>query len=128
VDIVLDPLLLRNSGSARNRTRTSGSVNRNSDHYTTEAVGCDNVTSLRIRTTKTFFTLTQKNNRYECRCILGYCHNILCESSLILSISIHSLCKAFAELSVARLLWGRHTGCARKSATPLFSHFSCVTM
>jgi hypothetical protein len=33
VDPVLDPLLLRKSGSARNRTRTSGSVARNPDNY-----------------------------------------------------------------------------------------------
>jgi hypothetical protein len=33
-----DPVLLRNSGSARNRTRTSGSAATNSDHWTTEAV------------------------------------------------------------------------------------------
>jgi hypothetical protein len=32
---VSDPLLLRKSGSARNRTRTFGSVARNSDHKTT---------------------------------------------------------------------------------------------
>jgi hypothetical protein len=32
VDPVPDPLLLRKSGSARTRTRTSGSVARNSDH------------------------------------------------------------------------------------------------
>jgi hypothetical protein len=38
VDTVPDPLLLRKSGSAGNRTRTSGSVARNSDHYITEAV------------------------------------------------------------------------------------------
>jgi hypothetical protein len=38
VDPVPDPLLLRKSGSAKNRTRTSGSVARNSDHQTTEAV------------------------------------------------------------------------------------------
>jgi hypothetical protein len=38
VDPVLDPLLLRKSGSAGNRTRTFGSVARKSDHYTTEAV------------------------------------------------------------------------------------------
>jgi hypothetical protein len=38
VDPVPDPLLLRNSGSAGNRTRTSGSVARNSDHQTAEAV------------------------------------------------------------------------------------------
>jgi hypothetical protein len=38
VDPVLDPLLLRKSGSAGNRIQTSGSVARNSDHYTTEAV------------------------------------------------------------------------------------------
>jgi hypothetical protein len=38
VDPVPDPLLLRKSGSAGNRTRASGSVARNSDHQTTEAV------------------------------------------------------------------------------------------
>jgi hypothetical protein len=38
VDPVPDPLLLRKSGSAENRTRTSGSVARNSDHQTTVAV------------------------------------------------------------------------------------------
>jgi hypothetical protein len=38
VDPVPDPLLLRKSGSAGNRTRTSGSVARNSGHRTTEAV------------------------------------------------------------------------------------------
>jgi hypothetical protein len=36
VDLVPNPLLLRKSGNAGNRTRTSGSVARN--HYTTEAV------------------------------------------------------------------------------------------
>jgi hypothetical protein len=38
VDPVPDPLLLRKSGSAGNRTRTSGSVVRNCDHETTEEV------------------------------------------------------------------------------------------
>jgi hypothetical protein len=38
VDPVPDPLLLRKSGRAGNRTRTSASVARNSDHYTTESV------------------------------------------------------------------------------------------
>jgi hypothetical protein len=37
VDSVPDPLLLRKSGSAGNRSRTSGPVDRNSDHWTTEA-------------------------------------------------------------------------------------------
>jgi hypothetical protein len=36
VDPVPDPLLLRKSGSSENRTRTSGSAARNSDHWTTE--------------------------------------------------------------------------------------------
>jgi hypothetical protein len=39
MDPVPDPLLLRKQGRARNRTRTSGSVVKNFDHYTTEAVG-----------------------------------------------------------------------------------------
>jgi hypothetical protein len=56
VDPVPDPLLLRKkkSGSAGNRTRTSGSVARNFDHWTTEAVihiykykSFNNITSLR---------------------------------------------------------------------------------
>jgi hypothetical protein len=38
VDPLPDPLLLRKYGSAENRTRTYGSVARNSDHYTREAV------------------------------------------------------------------------------------------
>jgi hypothetical protein len=38
VDPVPDPLLLRKSGSVGNRTQTPGSVARNSDHQTTEAV------------------------------------------------------------------------------------------
>jgi hypothetical protein len=38
VDPVPDPLLHRKSGSAGNGTRSSGSVARNSDHWTTEAV------------------------------------------------------------------------------------------
>jgi hypothetical protein len=38
VNPVPGPVLLRKCGSAENRTRTSGSVARNSDHYTTEAV------------------------------------------------------------------------------------------
>jgi hypothetical protein len=36
VDPVPDPILLRKSGSVGNRTRTSGSIARNSDKYTTE--------------------------------------------------------------------------------------------
>jgi hypothetical protein len=38
VDPVPDPLLFRKSGSAGNRAQTSGSVARNSDHQTIEAV------------------------------------------------------------------------------------------
>jgi hypothetical protein len=38
VDPIPDPLLLRKADSAGDRTRTSGSVGRNSDHLTTEAV------------------------------------------------------------------------------------------
>jgi hypothetical protein len=37
VDPVSGPLLLEKPGSAEDRTQTSGSVGRNSDHYTTEA-------------------------------------------------------------------------------------------
>jgi hypothetical protein len=41
VDPVPDPLLLRKSVTAKNRTWTSGSGARNSDHQTTEAVIAD---------------------------------------------------------------------------------------
>jgi hypothetical protein len=41
VDSVPDPLFLRKSGSAGNRTWTSGSVAKNSDYQTTEAVAYD---------------------------------------------------------------------------------------
>jgi hypothetical protein len=45
VDPVPDPLLLRKSNSAGDQTQTSGSVARNSDHKTTEAVQhtCHNI-------------------------------------------------------------------------------------
>jgi hypothetical protein len=42
VDSVPDSLLLRKSGSPGNRTPTSGSVARNSDLSTTEAVSVSN--------------------------------------------------------------------------------------
>jgi hypothetical protein len=38
VDLVPGPLLLRKSGSAGNRTQTSGSVVRNSDHWATDYI------------------------------------------------------------------------------------------
>jgi hypothetical protein len=38
MDPVPDQLLFRKAGSAGNRTWTSESIARNSDHYTTEAV------------------------------------------------------------------------------------------
>jgi hypothetical protein len=51
VDPVPNPLLLRKSGSAANRTRTFGSVARNSDHYTTKAV------TIRKNKSKMFFSV-----------------------------------------------------------------------
>jgi hypothetical protein len=48
VDPVSDSLLLRKSGSAVNRTTTSGFVARNSDHYTTEAVEIEAYSSFNI--------------------------------------------------------------------------------
>jgi hypothetical protein len=45
MDPVSDPLLLTKSGIAGNRTRTSGSVTRNSDHYTTETVWINDLIS-----------------------------------------------------------------------------------
>jgi hypothetical protein len=41
VDPFPDPLLLRKSGSAGNRTQTSEYIARNSDHWTTKAVKID---------------------------------------------------------------------------------------
>jgi hypothetical protein len=53
VDVVPDTLHLRKSGNARNRIRTSGSVARNSDHWTTEVVlprKCRDIILFRPRT------------------------------------------------------------------------------
>jgi hypothetical protein len=47
VDPVPDPILLRKPGRAGNRTRTSGSLARNSDHYTTQAVKCHVVSKMK---------------------------------------------------------------------------------
>jgi hypothetical protein len=41
VDPLPDPLFLRKSGGARNRTQAPGSVAGNSDHWTTEAIGVE---------------------------------------------------------------------------------------
>jgi hypothetical protein len=41
MDLVPDTLLLRKSGSSGNLNRISGSVARNSDHQTTEAVSAE---------------------------------------------------------------------------------------
>jgi hypothetical protein len=49
VDPVPDPLLLRKSGTAGNRTRTSVSVARNSDHKTTEAVTSNIISVIKWR-------------------------------------------------------------------------------
>jgi hypothetical protein len=46
VDLVPDTVLHRKSGGAENRTRTSGSVARNFDHYTTEAVSYRDIFTL----------------------------------------------------------------------------------
>jgi hypothetical protein len=40
VDPVSDPLLVRKSDNAQNRTPISGSIARNFDRYTTETVNC----------------------------------------------------------------------------------------
>jgi hypothetical protein len=55
VDHVPDPLLLRKSGSAGNRIRTSGSVARNSDHWTTEVVNLNII-----------ITNCKKNRNFNC--------------------------------------------------------------
>jgi hypothetical protein len=59
VDPVPDPTLLRKSGSAGNRTWTSGSVTRNSDHYTTGAV-------------TRWYHFKENNINFDCRYRLGY--------------------------------------------------------
>jgi hypothetical protein len=64
VDSVPDPLLLRISGSDWNRTRTSGSVARNSNHLTTEAF---------YTYTQTFFKMYSNVPKY----VSDYVHNNL---------------------------------------------------
>jgi hypothetical protein len=47
-DPVPDPILHRKSGRAGNRNRTSGSIARYSDNYTTQAVNCNVVTKIKL--------------------------------------------------------------------------------
>jgi hypothetical protein len=56
VDPVPDPLLLTKSGSAGNRTRTSGSLARSSDHQTTEAVSRIHNPTIKLNTTQKYRT------------------------------------------------------------------------
>jgi hypothetical protein len=55
VDPVPDPLFLRKSGSARNRTRTSGSLARNSEHKTTDSIANFQNIQLKLYSYTTFY-------------------------------------------------------------------------
>jgi hypothetical protein len=73
VDPVPDPLLLRKSDSAGNRTRTSGSVARNSDHWNTKAVfftPCFYINVISINITKLYAVL-----HADCITIYVFNHN-----------------------------------------------------
>jgi hypothetical protein len=78
VDPVPDPLLLRKSDNAGNRTRTPGCVVRNSDHSTTEVV-CD--VNCCCRTVLEGFPCTTQTNLFLWRANSCYC--CYCYSSVI---------------------------------------------
>jgi hypothetical protein len=63
VDPVPDPLLLRKSGSTGNRTRTSGSVERNTGHRDGPPIGYMNY---KKEVTVIFLTINE-NNRLHCK-------------------------------------------------------------
>jgi hypothetical protein len=64
VDSVADPLFLRKSGSAGNRTRNSRAVARNSDHQTTEAVSKEGKVDFECRNCQVKYI-----DEYYCFCI-----------------------------------------------------------
>jgi hypothetical protein len=65
VDPIPDPLLLRKSGTAGNRTWTAGSVARHSDHYTIQITTM--VTAIAAA------TVTEKNASLAFLFIVFYC-------------------------------------------------------
>jgi hypothetical protein len=93
VDPAPDPLLLRKCGSAGNRTRISGSVARNSDHYTTEVVYF-----LRHKKLKNWTPWSESASELRVyrpsdrRCLLR--HNIYKFSSYLTGNTIHLRCVA----------------------------------
>jgi hypothetical protein len=66
VDPVPDPLLLRKSGRAGNRTRTSGSVARNYDHQTTDAESANLRQKSRNIPARIFILVTPASNDRKC--------------------------------------------------------------
>jgi hypothetical protein len=70
VDSVPDTLLLRKSGSAENRTQTSGSVTRNSNHKTTEAV-TDALRVLKFWERQSRFRISRPNELFTNKAIIN---------------------------------------------------------
>jgi hypothetical protein len=95
---VPDPLLRRKSGSAGNRT-TSGSVARNSDHYTTKAVyfllhNIYKFNSYLTRNTIYLRCVARNSDHYTTEAVYFLLRNIYQFSSYLTGITIHLRCVA----------------------------------
>jgi hypothetical protein len=90
VDPVPDPVLLRKSGSARTRTRTPGSVGKNSDHWTAEAVEFRKVS-------KYMLNCGLQQRRVEVPRLMSRPREMLCNSGNMWSksISVHTQSQNF---------------------------------
>jgi hypothetical protein len=97
------PLLLRKSGSAGNRTQASGSVARNSDNWTTEAVD-------QVRLYPLLFLLSSK----KCRRIWSLKHGALQSERLVRTQLLVS-----SQLSIIINLLISSNHCIRLTSVPL---------
>jgi hypothetical protein len=96
VDPVPDPLLPRKSGNAGNRTRTSGSVARNSDYLITEAVYflLRNIYKLSSYLTR---------NTIHLRCVPRNSDQLITEALVLVSnFGRDSICRIWVQNNVAR--------------------------
>jgi hypothetical protein len=99
VDQVPDPLLLRKSGSAGNRTRTYGSAATDSDHKTTEEVyiflhNIYKFSSYLTGNTIHLRSVARNSDHYTTEAIYFLLHNIYKFSSYLTGNTIHLRCVA----------------------------------
>jgi uncharacterized protein YcbK (DUF882 family) len=99
VDTVPEPLLLCKSGSAGNPIRTSGSVARNSDHQTTEAVyfllrNLYHLGSYLTGSTIHLRCVARNSDHWTTEAVYFLLHNIYKFSSYLTGSTIHLRCVA----------------------------------